>query len=107
MTRCYDEYMLCYYLKCVYNPCYSRYGLTYIHLWYLYRSLVFIPLFGIYTTVPLLHKIKCHICPSHCSFYGIADFGKAWRQKKVVARIHEWALSTPELPAVKKFRRDD
>jgi hypothetical protein len=27
-------------------------------------------------------KIKCRICPSHCSFYGTADFGKAWRQKK-------------------------
>jgi hypothetical protein len=27
------------------------------------------------------HKTKCHICPSRCSFYGTADFGKAWRQK--------------------------
>jgi hypothetical protein len=33
-------------------------------------TLVFIPLFRSW------HKIKCHICPSHCSFYGIADFGR-------------------------------
>jgi hypothetical protein len=32
-------------------------------------TLVLIPLFRSW------HKIKCHICPSHCSSYGTADFG--------------------------------
>jgi hypothetical protein len=44
-------------------------------------TLVFIPLFCSW------HKIKCHICPSHCSFYGIADFGKAWQQKNHLATL--------------------
>jgi hypothetical protein len=38
-------------------------------------TLVFIPLLCSW------HKIKCHICSSCCSFYGTADFGKAWQQK--------------------------
>jgi hypothetical protein len=39
-------------------------------------TLVFLPLFRYW------HKIKCHICPSHCSFQGMADFGKAWGHKQ-------------------------
>jgi hypothetical protein len=44
-------------------------------------TLVFMPLFRSW------HKIKCHICPSHCSFYGIVDFGKAWRPKKTWPQV--------------------
>jgi hypothetical protein len=43
-------------------------------------TLVSIPLFRSW------HKIKCHICPSCCYFYGKADFGKAWQQKKLCHR---------------------
>jgi hypothetical protein len=58
-------------------------------------TLVFIPLFRSW------HKIKCHIRPSQCSFYGTPYFGKAWRLKNMILNSIIYETFRPSLPIVK------